>query len=183
VVGNVLLTIAAIGGLACIVLVVLSMAFDITLLMFKTGSMSPTIPQGSLAVVREIPASEVEVGDVVTVARESNLPVTHRVTSIVDAGANARIITMRGDANRADDPVPYTVSSVRTVLVSVPGLAYVVAAMSSPVALGLIAFGAAALVTWAFWPSDPSAIRRPGRHRRRRNLPLAQHALLGSREV
>ena len=54
--------------------------------MFKTGSMSPTITAGSVALVREIPASEINVGDVVTVDREDALPVTHRVTSIVYPG-------------------------------------------------------------------------------------------------
>lgn len=183
-VGNVLLTIAALGGLVCIVLVVLSVVFDITLLMFKTGSMSPTIPQGSLAIVREIPASEIQVGDVVTVDREGGLPVTHRVTGISDLGTDARSITLRGDANSAEDAAPYTVTQVRIVLAFVPGLAYAVAAMSSPIALGLTAFGAAALVTWAFWPSNPAAVQRAGRHRRPgARQPFAQHALLGPREI
>jgi signal peptidase len=176
--GNILLTIAALGGLICIVLVVLSFAFNITLIMFKTGSMSPTIPQGSLAVVQQIPASKITVGDVVTVDRGGALPVTHRVTSIEGGGSGARVITMRGDANTAEDAAPYTVEKVRLVLFSVPGLAYAVAAMSSPIALGIVSFLAAALVTWAFWPSDPTRVQPPGRHRRRGSLPPMQHALL-----
>ena len=72
------LTLAAIGGVLCIAAVVAATFFDITLIMFKTGSMSPTIPAGSVAVVREIPASEAAVGDVVTVDRTDLLPITHR---------------------------------------------------------------------------------------------------------
>src|SRR5262245_9025325 len=117
--GNALLTLAAVGGVVCIVLVILSVTFGITLLMFKTGSMSPTIPQGALAVVQRIPATEIVVGDVVTVDRPGGLPVTHRVTSVEDAGGGMRVITMRGDANDAADPTPYTVAEVRRVLVSV----------------------------------------------------------------
>ncbi len=44
--------------------------------------MEPTIPTGSLAVVHEIPASEIAVGDIVTVDRPGQLPITHRVTSV-----------------------------------------------------------------------------------------------------
>ena len=53
-----LLNLAAAGGAVCLIAVVLAVAFNITLILFKTGSMSPTIPAGSLAVVREIPAAE-----------------------------------------------------------------------------------------------------------------------------
>lgn len=170
-VGNGLLTLASIGGVACIVLVLLAVLFHITLIMFKTGSMSPTIPTGSLAVVREIPAEQIRVGDVVTVDRPGALPITHRVTSITPEGAGVASITLRGDANPTADPAPYLVSTVRLVVFSVPGLAYAVAAVSNPLALGLITVGAAAIVTWAFWPRDAAArgIRtaRPAATRRR----------------
>ena len=156
--GNALLNIAAVGGLLCIVLVVLSGVFGISLIMFKTGSMSPGIPAGSLAVVREIPASAVRVGDVVTVDRAGMLPVTHRVTSVAGSG-ETRTITMRGDANDSEDPSPYEVAEVRRVLVSVPGLAHAVVWFSNPTVLGGLTLGAAALVTWAFWPKAPRSRR------------------------
>lgn len=159
--GDALLTLAAIGGVVCIVLVLLAAFFNITLIMFKTGSMSPTIPAGSLAVVREIPAADIAVGDVVTVDRPGTLPVTHRVTSIVDAEGAARTITMRGDANPVEDPAPYTVTSVRSVLWSVPGLAQVVVSVSNPLALGGITLAASVLVTWAFWPREAPRTRGP----------------------
>lgn len=157
--GGALLNIAALGGAVCIVLVILSAVFNISLIMFKTGSMSPTIPAGSLAVVREISAQEIAVGDVVTVDRVGMLPVTHRVTSVEGSG-ETRTITMRGDANEAEDPAPYTVTDVRIVLGSVPGLAYVVVWFSNPWVLGSLTIGASVLVTWAFWPRDPGGSRR-----------------------
>ncbi|MGW9022569.1 signal peptidase I [Leucobacter chromiiresistens] len=158
-VGSALLNLAALGGLVCIVLVVLSALCNVSLIMFKTGSMSPTIPAGSLAAVREIPASEIEVGDVLTVDRAGELPVTHRVTSVAGAG-ESRTITMRGDANAADDPMPYTVTSAREVLLSVPHLAKAVVWFSNPWVLGALTLSASALVTWAFWPRG-GGDRRP----------------------
>src|SRR5690606_24404634 len=81
-IGEVILWIAAVGGLVCIVLVILAVTANITLIMFRTGSMAPTIPAGSVAVVQQVEAAEVAVGDVVTVDRPGELPITHRVTSV-----------------------------------------------------------------------------------------------------
>lgn len=174
--GQALLNVAALGGLVCIVLVILAFFFNITLIMFKTGSMSPTIPAGSLAVVREIPASDIRVGDVLTVNREGKLPVTHRVTSISGSG-DARTITMKGDANDAEDPSPYTVTEARRVLLSVPELAKVVVWFSNPIVLGSITLAASVLVTWAFWPrasKDAPGVRERGKHRGQSPGPAAE---------
>lgn len=197
VVGSTLLNLAALGGVVCIVLVILATCFNITLIMFKTGSMSPTIPTGSLALVREIPASDIRVGDVVTVDRPGQLPVTHRVTSVTDGGDGApgsqRLITMQGDANLSEDPEPYRVETVRIVLGSVPGLAAIVIWFSNPWVLGGLTLACSVLVGWAFWPrsgrNDPpggtggrrtpaapaakAPNRRPARHAALRSTPLA----------
>lgn len=159
------LTIAAIGGVVCIVAVIAAAFFNVTLIMFKTGSMSPTIPAGSLAVVREIPSGDAAIGDIVTIDRPGALPITHRITSTTDVGNGFSSITMRGDANADDDPQPYVVGSVRIVLYSVPGLASAVIAVSNPFVMGSITIGAALLVTWAFWPRGSQS-----RHRREPEL-------------
>ncbi|MGN7253333.1 signal peptidase I [Arthrobacter sp. SAFR-014] len=158
--GNALLNVAALGGSVCIVLVILAFFFQITLIMFKTGSMSPTIPAGSLAVVKKIPASEVRVGDVITIDRPSALPVTHRVTSVSPGESGTVSITMRGDANPTDDPLPYEVQTVRIVLWSVPELAYTVNAVNNPLVVGGMTVAMAVVVTWAFWPRDEPRRRR-----------------------
>jgi signal peptidase len=162
--GDILLWIASIGGLICILGVIAALGFHITLIMFKTGSMSPTIPTGSLAVVHEIPAPEIRVGDVVTVDRDGQLPVTHRVTSVEGSG-ETRTITLRGDANPTDDVAPYVVSSVRVVWIAFPGWANVVVWLSNPVVLGALTLSATTLVTWAFWPRVDGHGRRRARRR------------------
>ena len=154
-----ILTLLAVGGSLCIVLVLLAVVFHVSIIMFKTGSMSPTIPAGSIALVHEVPADVVTVGDVVTVDRPGVLPVTHRVTSVTEdasatasANPHARTLTLKGDANRTEDPAPYTVDSVKRVIFSVPGIAPLVAQASNPVVLGTTTVVMAAVVTWAFWP-------------------------------
>lgn len=155
VVGEAILWVTAAAGLVCIVLVILAVTANISLIMFRTGSMAPTIPAGSVAVVQQVDAAEVSVGDVVTVDRAGDLPVTHRVTSIERGGGDdERVITMRGDANDVEDPSPYEVTTVRTVLFSVPGIAPVIVALGNPFVLGGITIAVALLVVWAFWPRD-----------------------------
>lgn len=173
---EVLLTLAAVGGVICIVLVILAFTGGYSLIMFKTGSMAPAIPAGSVALVQRIPASDIAVGDVVTVDRGAALPITHRVTGVEATDADdSRIITMRGDANDVEDPAPYIVSDVRIVRGSVPELANVIVWFGSPWVLGGITLGASLLVVWAFWPrreraaseessggvEEPAAVEQP----------------------
>lgn len=163
---NGLLNLAAVGGALCIVLVILAVVFDISLILFRTGSMDPAIPQGSLAVVQEIPASDIEVGDVATVDRDGALPITHRVTSTQKMPDGTWQITMKGDANDTPDPQPYTVTTVREVLLSVPGLARPVAALNSPYVLGGVTLAVSVLVVWALWPRQQTVVATSGREER-----------------
>lgn len=156
-VGDFVLWLAAIAGAACIGLVILAVAANITLIMFRTGSMSPTIPAGSVAVVQRVAASDLRVGDVVTVDRPGQLPITHRVRSIMPGESRSeRVLTLRGDANAMDDPHPYRSHRVRIVLFAVPGMASVISALGNPFVLGALTLAATTLVVWAFWPRDRS---------------------------
>lgn len=179
---------AALGGVA-IVLVIAAYLFNTSLILFRTGSMEPTIPAGSAALVQEVEASTVEVGDVLTVDRPGQLPVTHRVTS-VEPGSHAaeRVITMRGDANETDDPAPYVITDARQTLWSVPGLANSINRMGDPAVLGGITMAASLLVGWAFWPHQSP--QRGRTHEEKSNLQdmdpvsssaVMRHAHAGSR--
>lgn len=142
----------AAGGVVAVGLVIAAVTLNITLIMFKTGSMSPTIPTGSVAVVKEISADEIHVGDVVTVDREGQLPVTHRVIELYPQIPGEALIRMQGDANPNPDEGMYRVQTVRKVLWSVPELANVIVWASNPLVLGSITMLASLGVLWAFWP-------------------------------
>ncbi|SDS00878.1 signal peptidase, endoplasmic reticulum-type [Brevibacterium sandarakinum] len=151
--GGALLNILAALGVVCILLVILSFVFNVSIMMFRTGSMSPTITAGSIAFVHEIPAEKMEVGDVITADRgEKVLPVTHRVTSILGAESGQVTFEMKGDANEAKDPEPYTAETVRRVMFSIPGVAPAIQSFRDPLVLGGITIAASLLVVWAFWP-------------------------------
>src|SRR5690625_3648032 len=133
--GDLILSLLAIAGGICILLVVVGLTMNISIMMFRTGSMEPTIPAGSIALVREIPATEMNEGDVVTVDRGNDLlPVTHRVTEITDVDESTGAVTfvMRGDANDTDDPEPYTTETDRRACFSIPGAPPVIQRFQRP---------------------------------------------------
>lgn len=155
--GDLLLTALAAVGTLCILATAAALVGGVSLIMFSTGSMSPTIAAGSVALVRPVAAADVRVGDIVTVERNGRLPVTHRVRAIGPSSGALRVLTLRGDANDADDLETYRVASVRLVMFSVPGTATVVASLGRPAVLGGITAAATLLVLWAFWPRSGRA--------------------------
>jgi len=72
-----------------------------------SGSMSPAFETGSIVLVRPLPPSAVQVGDIITYrdAEDSDKIVTHRVMA-VNQTAESLSFTTRGDANDAIDPLP-----------------------------------------------------------------------------
>jgi len=137
-----LLTVGAVVGVVCIVIAIGTAFFDVRPLLFRSGSMSPAITTGALAIAHEVPASELEVGDVVTVRTDGDTRVTHRIVSISHEGDQATV-TLKGDANAAPDAQKYAVDSAPRVWFDVPRLGYVVAWLAKP--LGLVLLGAYAM--------------------------------------
>lgn len=155
--GDIVLSVLSIAGALSIIFVIVGLTMNVSIMMFRTGSMDPTIPAGSIALVKEIPATEMNEGDIITVDRGTGLlPVTHRVTDIsnVDEATGAVTFVMRGDANDFDDQDPYTATTVQRTFFSIPGIAPVIQQLQNPFVLGGLTLGATALVMWAFWPRN-----------------------------
>lgn len=159
-------------GLASLLAAVAAHVWGFSFILFSTGSMTPTIPAGSAALVRLLPASEFKVGDVTTIERPGQLPITHRITSIapLEGSTSARVVTMRGDANQVDDPEPYVITDARLVVASWPGVAGWFQNFRDPRLMGLLTLVAGGLVSWAFWP----------RQARRASLVAAAAVVAGS---
>lgn len=171
------LVVAALG-LAC--WFVFSMTTGAALVVFRTGSMSPTMPQGAVAITVPVRADELEVGDVVTVQRAGEeMPVTHRVVEVgpvepqgehaadIRAAApgsgppdlsdpRARQIVMQGDDNDAPDHLPYALEDARRVIFAVPHAGTALMMAQTPIGMGVLILGAGMLVAWAFWPRASS---------------------------
>jgi signal peptidase len=105
-------------------------------LVVRSGSMSPTIPTGSVVFYRKVTASKVKVGDVIVFDKpgQQSEKVTHRVFKISN-GPTGRYFTTKGDANGAPDD--WRVPAVGTGWVSsfhVPTLGYILADLQSTTA-------------------------------------------------
>ena len=82
--------------LALLITLVFAFATGFKFLNILTGSMTPTMPVNTVVVVKKIPISQVELGDVITFKMgDSN--VTHRVVEINNSGRNTVLYT-QGDA-------------------------------------------------------------------------------------
>ncbi len=163
---EVLLSVLAVFGSLCLVVIVLVTVLDLGVIVFRTGSMGPTIPTGAAALVQSVPAGEVRVGDVVTVPSPVGpLPVTHRVVSSEPAGGDQYVLHLKGDANDVADPFDYQVGQVRRVVVSAPGLGYALVWLSDPRRMLALTVLVAVAVGWTLWPrSDPGTRRGRNRH-------------------
>ncbi|WP_167041688.1 signal peptidase I [Salinibacterium sp. ZJ454] len=93
-----------------------------------TSSMEPTLPPGTLIVVRPVETGDIRIGDAITYQIESGKPavVTHRVISISSSSDGSKTFTTQGDNNGAPDAEPVVSEQVRgKVWYSVPWIGYV----------------------------------------------------------
>ncbi|ORI19339.1 signal peptidase I [Rhodococcus sp. 1168] len=157
---EILLTVGAISGLVCIGIALAAAIFGITPLVFRSGSMSPAIDTGALAFAKSTPATELEVGAVVSVTNASGDRVTHRIETIEVVTGNSATLVLRGDANADVDSEPYVVSDADRILFSVNRLGYVATWLSGPVAVfaGGVLVGVLLMVAWR-----PGGLQRTSR--------------------
>lgn len=125
-----LLTLGAVTGLLLTGLTVAATVTGLRPLVVKSGSMEPTISTGGMVLTRQVTAAEIAVGDVVAVERPDRTRVTHRVVAVVQRGATAEL-TLKGDANTDNDPLPVTVTTAGEVVYSAPWLGRVSAFLAS----------------------------------------------------
>jgi signal peptidase I len=73
-------------------------------LIVRSGSMSPTIPTGSIVFYKKVDAAKVKVGDVIVFDKpgQTNEKVTHRVYKVA-SGQTGRYAVTKGDANGTPD--------------------------------------------------------------------------------
>lgn len=100
------LTAGAALGLLCIIAAAAAMFLGITPLIVRSGSMEPTIPTGALAIAKDVAATDIKPGDVISVDDPQGSRITHRVVSIDSTAGEAVALTLQGDANNVPDALP-----------------------------------------------------------------------------
>lgn len=149
------ITVVGILGTLTVTWLIVAWMLNLSLVVLATGSMSPTMPAGSVAVVQEVAAADLALGDVVTVPREgSAIPVTHRIVDIAAAAdGGERELTLKGDDNDIVDSETYVVGEAKRVVASMPGIGSAVLWVRSPAGIIAATVVVAAIVVWAFWPA------------------------------
>ncbi len=126
-------------------------------LIVRSGSMSPTIPVGSIVFYRKTTADKVKVGDVIVFDRPGmpNEKVTHRVYQIGHASTGRYFIT-KGDANGTPDD--WHVPAVGTGWIAalhVPYIGYALVDLQSTLARLLLlvipAIGLGVITLYEIW--------------------------------
>lgn len=84
--------------------------FGINMYTVLSGSMEPEYPVGSLIYVKETPADQLQVGDVITFKLTGEVTATHRIIEILDDGGIS--FRTKGDANEDPDNSPVKSSEV-----------------------------------------------------------------------
>ncbi|WNF40782.1 signal peptidase I [Rhodococcus sp. NyZ502] len=148
------LTVGAVAGLICVLAAAASMLFGIKPLVFRSGSMSPEIATGSMALAHTVPATDLAVGDVVSVVNGQGTRITHRVYELDQQAGNSVTVTLKGDANAKPDAEPYFITEADRIFFSVSGLGYAIAWLSSPLAIFLGGALVGGLVIIAFRPNS-----------------------------
>lgn len=118
-------------GAACLALTVGAIALGAKPVVVRTGSMAPSMPIGTVAIVKTEPATAVRPGQVVAVVRTDGRRIMHRVQQVRPAGDGAVTIVLRGDRNRRADP-GLTVSRVERPVVVVPWLGKPIGWLDNP---------------------------------------------------
>ena len=160
------LTAGALAGSLCLLWALASLALGLTPLVLVSGSMSPAIEVGDLAVARAVPARDLAVGDVVSVETSAGVRVTHRVVGTTPEGASTALV-LQGDANASPDATPYVVTTADRVLFHVPYAGRVIAAGSSRVGVVVLGVLVGGLLLLGFAPRRSGGQPSGGRARHR----------------
>ncbi|HEY0239704.1 MAG TPA: signal peptidase I, partial [Friedmanniella sp.] len=135
-------------------------------LIFRSGSMSPEIGTGALALAQQVPATDLAVGDVVSVLNARGVRITHRIRTVEVDGPVATLV-LQGDANPVPDAEPYVVTRADRLFFHIDHLGYVIAWLGHR----YVVFGAGVLVgvlgAYAFRPDRPDRAKTGARRERK----------------
>ncbi|AJW78601.1 signal peptidase I [Clavibacter michiganensis] len=154
-------------GLAGVLLVVPKVTGSVPLTIL-TQSMEPTLPPGTLIVVRPVDTDTLQIGDVATYQIRSGDPavITHRILAIASESDGTRTFTFKGDNNAEPDSKPVTAAQIQgEVWYSVPLVGWANQAANGQARSWIIPSIAVALLAYAVVTIVHGAIQTRRRRR------------------
>ena len=135
-----------------VIVIVVPRVTGATPLTILTSSMEPSLPPGTLIVVRPVDAEELAVGDVVTYQLRSGEPtvITHRIIAISESTVGERSFELKGDNNSDPDPDPIVPGQIQGELwYSVPFIGHANSAMGGDTRAWIVPAAAVLLLGYA----------------------------------
>jgi signal peptidase len=158
--------VAVLFALAAIMIVPALLGFNRYVIV--SGSMTGTYDRGSIVYDREVPVSDLGVGDTITYAPPAGSEdvVTHRLYRITRNPDGNEVFQTKGDANATPDPWHFTLDQAKQdrVAFSIPYVGYAFAALGDPrlrlFLLGVPAVVIALMVLVGIWRQAGEELRR-----------------------
>jgi signal peptidase len=136
-----------------------------------TGSMAPLINPGDVVVTKPVPATEIQVGDIITyhIPVEDQRVETHRVTEVIVNPDGTIAVKTKGDANNGVDPWTATISgpTVDRHTLTVPYVGTAIRVLREPIILNTLMYGAPAVLVifmlagiWGTKPDTPEVVAK-----------------------
>lgn len=135
-----------------------------------SGSMTGTYDRGSIVFDKEVPVTDLKVGDAITYSPPAGASpeklLTHRIVWIGTNKGGEETFRTRGDANPSADPWTFTLDKPEQAKVafSVPYVGFLLAALSIPtvrmLAIGIPAVLVAFLILAGIWRDAGEEARR-----------------------
>jgi signal peptidase len=156
--------------LLALVVIVVPRVAGATPMTILTSSMEPTLPPGTLIVVRPTPFKQIRIGDVLTYQIRSGDPavVSHRVIGVNSVSDGTFTFVTKGDNNDHADPVVIEAQVRGTLWYSVPLLGYVNNAVSGQERPWIVPAVAVLLLAYAGYLVTSGTITSVRRRRRKR---------------
>ncbi len=120
----------------------------------RTSSMEPTLPAGTLIVVRPTELADLVPGKVLTYQLKSGEPtlVTHRITQRMLLADGSPVFTTKGDANPQPDLAPVKPVQVKgTVWYAIPYLGWVATLLTGEARTVVVSIVVGGLLLYAAW--------------------------------
>ncbi|WGD37851.1 signal peptidase I [Lysinibacter sp. HNR] len=125
-----------------------------TALTIKTSSMEPSLPPGTMVIIRSTDPEDIKPGEVLTYQLKSGEPtlVTHRVTQRQTLADGTPVFITKGDANAQPDATPVReVQVTGTVWYSIPYVGWVASFMMGENRTFVVTLTVGALLAYAVW--------------------------------
>lgn len=121
-----------------------------------SGSMEPVMHTGSVAIIKNVPISTLQKGDIIAFKNgDQGIGIAHRIVSVKHDNKGKYTFVTKGDANRSEDAKPYVTNATELgkIYFSIPKLGYLSSFLHTQYGIFIISALFALTITLILWPS------------------------------